>query len=720
MGSVFLAPRTRGGWRARYGFAGLFFGLSLPLLPTGQPARADEGMWPLHGLPRQVLKERYGFEPSAEWVGRMQHAAVRFADGGSGSFVSPNGLVLTNHHVARSYIYKLSTAQRDLLRDGFYAPTTAAELPCPDAEISVLDSYSDVTERVRGGGDATGPSSQLVAHAQRKQVIAGLEKECSEGSGLRCEVVTLYGGGQYWLYRYRRYHDVRLVFAPEEQAAAFGDEYDNFTYPRYALDFAVLRVYENGKPLPTPGALHLRSQPAQPDELLLVPGHPATTNRGLTLAQLRYHREVLNPLSLTILEARLAALARYAARGAEQARRSSALRSQLENQLKRLRGQQAGLQDPAVLQRKEREEGQLLSALRTRPELLGGKPGEPGPIARIATAYAALPAQAARLSYGTLSTSKLASLALSLLRYPVETQKPNGVRFEEFRDSRLPSLRAQLLSPAPIYPDLEEAVLADWLTQQKQALSDRDPLVQALLQGRSPAEVAQQVVAKTTLLQVAARRALLDGGSAALAQSQDPLIALVRRADPQLRELRTYYDERVQAIEVPAQAQLAEARFLALGKSVYPDATFTLRLSFGRPLGYEKNTTLVPYQTLFYGLFERALAFGQKPPFQLAPRVAKTLQRGGIDPATPLNFVYTADTIGGNSGSPVVDRQGAVVGLNFDSNIEKLPNRYYYVPEEAGSRAVAVHAVAILAALERIYDAGPLAAELRHPPTLTP
>lgn len=730
MGSLFLGWRSRGGWRGQRGRSGgrnvagsvaLLAGLTLAL-GAGQ---ADEGMWPLHGLPRQQLKERYGFSPSPEWVGRMQHAAVRFADGGSGAFVSPSGLVLTNHHVARSFIYKLSTAQRDLLREGFYAATPAAELPCPDAEISVLDSYSDVSERVRGaasqaGSEGRAGGSQLVAHAQRKQVIASLEKECSESSGLRCEVVTLYGGGQYFLYRYRRYSDVRLVFAPEEQAAAFGDEYDNFTYPRYALDFTLLRVYEGGKPLATPGALHLRSQPAQPDELLLVPGHPASTNRGLSLAQLRYHREVLNPLSLTILEARLAALARYAAAGPEQARRCSALRSQLENQLKRLRGQQAGLQNPEVLQRKAKEEEQLLLALRSRPELKARLGEAANPIARIAAAYAALPAQATRLSYGTLSPSRLATLAQHLYRYPAETAKLNGVRYEEYRDSRLPSLRAQILSSAPIYPDLEEAVLADWLAQQQRALPPKDPLVQALLQGRSPAEVAHTAVTGTSLLALAGRKALLDAGAAGVAASQDPLLALVRRADPILRELRAYYDERVQAVEVPAQAQLAEARFLTLGASAYPDATFTLRLSFGRPLGYEKNTTLVPYQTLFYGLFERALAFAQKPPFDLSPRIAAALQRRSIDPATPLNFVYTADTIGGNSGSPVVDRNGAVVGLNFDSNIEKLPNRYYYVPEESGSRAVAVHSVAILAALEHIYDAAPLAAELRRPPTLTP
>ncbi len=717
MGSVFLPLRAGvlGGALAVAG-AGLFH-----TVPT---ARADEGMWPLHGLPKKALHERYGFAPSADWVTRLQHASLRFSDGGSGSFVSERGLVLTNHHVARTFIYKLSTAQRDLLRDGFYAPNQAAELPCPDAELSVLDSYVDVSERVRGSasghGEGPGTQSGLVAHAQRKQVIAGLEKECSESTGLRCEVVTLYGGGQYWLYRYRRYSDVRLVFAPEEQAAAFGDEYDNFTYPRYALDFTLLRVYDKGQPLRVPQALHLRSQPVQEGELVLVSGHPASTNRGLTLAQLRYHREVQNPIALRILEARLAALARYSATGAEQTRRASALRSQLENQLKRLRGQQAGLQDAEAIARKEREEEQLLTALKSRRDLMANLAADATPFARIAAAYAPLPSHAPRLLYGTLAPSKIASLAQQILRFPVETAKPNGSRYEEYRDSRLASLRAQITSPAPLYPDLEEAVLADWLEQQRQALGDRDPLVQALLGGKPATEVAQQVVRGTALFSPARRKALLDGGSAAVSASQDPLLQLVRRADPELRALRAFYDERVQSIEVPAQAQIAQARFFALGDSVYPDATFTLRLGYGRPLGYEKNTTLVPFQTLFYGLFERALAFGQKPPFQLAPRIAQALQRGAIDPATPLNFVYTADTIGGNSGSPVVDRQGAVVGLNFDSNIEKLPNRYYYVPEPAGSRAVAVHSVAILAALERIYGAAPLATELRGTPSLTP
>jgi len=720
MGSCFLPLRAGvlGGALA-LACAGLFHAA-----PT---ARADEGMWPLHGLPAQVLKERYGFVPSADFVTRLQHASLRFSDGGSGSFVSERGLVLTNHHVARTFIYKLSTAQRDLLRDGFYAANLAAELPCPDAELSVLDSYVDVTERVRSGRAAAGSAgeqraaqAQLAAHAQRKQIIASLEKECSESTGLRCEVVTLYGGGQYFLYRYRRYSDVRLVFAPEEQAAAFGDEYDNFTYPRYALDFTLLRVYDKGRPLSVPQALHLRSQPAQEGELVLVSGHPASTNRGLTMAQLRYHRDVQNPIALRILEARLAALARYSATGAEPARRASALRSQLENQLKRLRGQQAGLQSAAAIADKAREETQLAATLKSRPELLASAASDATPFARIAATYAALPGHASRLQYGTLSPSKIASLAQLLVRYPAEIAKPNGSRYEEFRDSRLPSLRAQITSPAPLYPDLEEAVLSDWLEQLRQALGERDALVQALLDGKSAAEAAQRAIRGTALFSAASRKALLEGGSAAIQTSQDPLLALVRRADGELRTLRAFYDERVQSVEVPAQAQIAQARFLAHGPSAYPDATFTLRLGFGRPLGYEKNTTLVPFQTLFYGLFERALSFRQKPPFELAPRIARALQQGAIDPATPLNFVYTADTIGGNSGSPVVDRQGAVVGLNFDSNLEKLPNRYYYVAEEAGSRAVAVHSVAILAALERIYGAAPLATELRGTPAITP
>lgn len=695
MGSLFAASRLGA------------FGVTLCLAQGG--LRADEGMWPLHSPPRAVLKSRYQFDPSPAWLERVQHAAVRMGDGGSGALVSARGLLLTNQHVARGQIHKLSSETRDLLRDGFYAASESDELPCPDLEASILDSYADVTARVQAAVPAS--ASDQAAHAKRKSALAEIEKECTAATGMRCEVVTLYGGGQYFLYRYRRYTDVRLVFAPEEQAAAFGGEYDNFTYPRYALDFTLLRVYENGRPLVSPQALRLRTRPVEDRELVLVAGHPATTSRGLSVAQLRYHRDVQNPLNISILEARLRALAHYAQRGPKEERRAGALRLQLENQLKRLRGQQAGLRDSAAFARKEREEQALREAILRRPALRS-RIGDP--FSRIAAAYESLPAYGKRLAYSTLSPSRLGHLGLLLLRYPVELEKPDGARFEEYRDSRLPSLRLQLLSSAPAYLDLEEAVLTDWLEQAAHALGERDPFVMAALAGRKPAAVAHEVIAGTKLHAPAARQALLDGGAAAIAASQDPLLVFLRRVDPVLRALRLYYDEHVQSVETAAGQKIAEARFAVYGDTVYPDATFTLRLGFGQALGYEKDTRLVPYQTLFYGLFDRALGFAQRPPYDLPPRIMRA--RVAVSLGTPLNFVYTADTIGGNSGSPVLDRDGDVVGLNFDSNQEKLPNRYYYVPAEAGSRAVAVHSVAIIEALTNIYGASALVNELLQPP----
>ena len=671
----------------------------------GGAARSDEGMWPFHSPPIDAWKSRYKFEPNAEWLTRLQHASVRFTDGGSGSFLSEHGLILTNQHVARSQVHKLSHDGLDLVRDGFYARTLGEELRCPDMEASVLESFEDVSTRVRA---AVAPGAKDAdANAQRKSAMATIEKECASATGLRCEVVTLYGGGQFWLYRYRRYTDVRLVFTPEEQAAAFGGEYDNFTYPRYAFDFTLLRVYDQGRPLSTPQALRMREKPVEEGELVIVSGHPATTSRGLTVAQLRYHRDVLNPLQIRIFESRLAAIGHYEARGEEEARRASATRNQLENQLKRLRGQEAGLRDTVAFARKEKEEQALRDGIAKRPELRARFGDAFG---RIATAYQGLPNLVKRQLYSTLHPSRLAMVALALLRHPTETAKPEGLRFEEFRESRLPTLRLQIMTPAPFHLDFEEAMLADWLEQARVALGDRDPFVVAALGGRSAKEVAHEAMTGTSLNTPEGRKATFESGAPAMVESRDPLIALVRRVDPVLRELRILFDDRVQSVETAAGAKIAEARFALYGNSVYPDATFTLRLGFGQALGYEKDTRLVPYQTLVYGLFDRALSFRQRAPYNLAPRIDKA--RSAIDPATPLNFVYTADTIGGNSGSPVVDRNGDVVGLNFDSNLEKLPNRYYYVAESSGSRAVAVHSAAIVAALEKIYGATALAREL--------
>jgi hypothetical protein len=672
---------------------------------------ADEGMWTFDNPPRPLWKARYGFEPSDAWLDHLRLSSVKLIEGttgGSASFVSPDGLVLTNQHVAAGQLQKLSTAGRDLVRDGFYARTRAEELKCPDLEATVLVSYENVTDAVRAavkpGVDDAG------AAAARRAVIAGIERASNEATGLRSEVVTLYSGGEYWLYRYKRYTDVRIVFAAEEQIAYFGGDYDNFTFPRHDLDVAFLRVYENGRPAATPHYLRWSATGASDGDYVVLSGNPGSTDRLLTLTQITYQRDVGNPLQRRVWETRRDALTAYARGGTEPARRASGLVRSLENSLKRLVGQQAGLENPRVLHAKQQQERALREAVSGKPEW---QRVYAGAWDRIDDLYRELPKMAPRLAFSTLTASRLGGYASTLVRYAEEIGRANDERLDEFRDSRLETIRFALLSEAPVYVDLEEAILAGWLAGAHSTLGDGDPFVKAALDGRSPADAARAAVAGTTLGDVSARKALLDGGASAIASSRDPLLALARRVEPVLRELRTWQDQRLRSVEATAGQQIAEARFAVYGKTVYPDATFTLRLGYGRVAGYEEDTTLVPPITTFHGLFDRSAGFGGKPPYNLPARWSAG--RDKVNLLTPLNFAYTVDTIGGNSGSPVVNRAGELVGLNFDSNQQKLPNRYLYIDDAEGSRAVAVHSAAIIEALSRLYDAETLVKELAVP-----
>ncbi len=500
---------------------------------------------------------------------------------------------------------------------------------------------------------------------------------------------------------------MRLVFAPEEQIAYFGGDYDNFTYPRWNFDITFFRVYEHDQPLRTPQHLAWSKRGAEEGDLVFVPGYPGSTARLLTVAQLRYQRDTGNPLQMQLLTSRRDALVRYGALGPEQARRASSARLGLENSIKRLTGQQEGLQNPRVFKKKEDEEAALRGKVAANPEWQQryGQAWD-----RVATAYEAYPAYATRLALSNLTASRLAGLASTFVRYAEELPKPSGQRYAEFADARLEGVRFSLLSSAPVYLDLEEAQLAAWLEEAARALGADDPFVRAALGGRPAASVAREVMTGTKLADVAARKALLDGGPAAIAASSDPLLVLARRVEPVIRELRAWQEEKIQSVESSAGQQIARARFAAYGKTVYPDANFNLRLEYGTVLGYEEDTTLVPFRTTFYGLFERAAAFGEKAPFALPPRWRE--RRTALDLSTPFNFVYTADTIGGNSGSPVINRAGEVVGINFDSNIQKLPNRYMYIDDAEGSRAVGVHSAGIVEGLTKVYEADALVREL--------
>jgi len=671
----------------------------------GIPAvTADEGMWTYDNPPLKQWKERYNFEPSKEWMDKVRLASVKVV-GSSGGFVSPNGLIVTNHHVASSIIAKLSTKERDLMKTGFYAKSQAEELKAQDAEATVLVSYENMTERVHG---AVKPGvTNAEAAAQRSAVIAAAEKDSSQKTGLKCEVVSLYSGGEYWLYCFKRYTDIRLVMAPEEQAAFFGGDYDNFTFPRHDLDFTFLRAYENGKPASTPNYFKWSESGPKENEFVVATGFPGSTARLMTVAQLAYARDHGNPLLKQVWETRRKALEDYSKSGPEQFRQASPGMRSFANSLKRLKGQQDGLLNPRMFAKKESEEKELRTRLAEKPDL--EKQYAPA-WENIAKAYVELPAMSKRLSFSNLAASRLATIASQIVNYQIESAKPNEKRYPEFRDSRLDAFRASVLSPAPIYVEMEEAALTSWLEEAAKVLGPNDPFVRAALGDANAAEVARRAIRETKLADPTARKAPLDGPADAIAKSTDPMIALARRVEPIVRELRTWNEENIAAVEAANGTKIAQARFAVYGRSMPPDANSNLRLSYGAVKGYEEDTTLVPFKTTYFGLYDRALSFNEATPYELAPSLKA--RKDKIDLSTPLNFVYTADTIGGNSGSPVINRNAELVGLNFDSNLQKLSNRYWFIEDEEGSRAVAVHSGGILEALRKVYDASELANEL--------
>ena len=677
--------------------------LTALLLAATSLVQAEEGMWTFDNPPLKQLKAKYNFVPTQAWLDHLRLSSVRLNDGGSGSFVSPEGLLLTNHHVARGQLQKESTADHDYLANGFYAATSDQELKSPDLEVDVLVAMQDVTARVQGA--AKGVANDAAALKAREAEIAAISKESKDKTGLRSDVVTFYQGGEYWLYQYKAYTDVRLVFAPEQQAAFFGGDPDNFTYPRYDLDMALFRVYDNGKPLHTDNYLKWSAKGSAPGELVFISGHPGSTERDDTVSELLLQRDVVGPAVTDYLQRRIATAQEFAAQGPEQARLVGSTIFGLQNSLKVYLGRKDALADPAILAKKQAEEADFRAKVAANPQWQKAYGDAWDTIASVEEKVK----PEFKGQFFRRTDSRLFSIAQNIVEYVVEIKKPDGERLAQFHDAGLEPLKFQLLSPAPIDIPTEKLFMVSALKLGEEKLGDKDVYIQAILQGSSVDQTVNAMIDGTKLGDPAFRKSLLDGGEAAVAASTDPMIVAARRVDPIVRETNRRLRDTYGSVVTKEGEKLGKARFLVYGKDVYPDATFTLRLSYGTVDGFPYNGTVAPPFTTFYGLYDRAASFSNKAPFDLTPKERAGLIK--LDLSTPLDFVCTGDIIGGNSGSPVVNRDGELVGLVFDGNIESLAGDFVY--DGTKNRAVAVHSAGMIEGLRKLYSANALADEIQ-------
>ncbi len=667
--------------------------VALPFIAA--PANAEEGMWTFDGFPAAKMREQYGWAPDQKWLDKTRAAAVRLTGGCSASFVSNAGLILTNQHCIASCLANNSTGESDLLENGFTAGARTDERKCPGQQAEVVTSIVDVTSQLKTAiGSATGAA--LVKARDAK--IAELEKAgCTDTATTRCQVVSLFGGGQYKLYTYRKYSDVRLVWAPEARASTFGGDPDNFNFPRYALDASFLRAYENGKPVSTPAFLKWNPRAPKAGEATFVVGNPGSTSRLWTESQLAFEREVRLPITVATLSELRGRLISKMQESPEKLREGTDELNGIENSLKVFIGRTKALNDPAFTRTLADNEAELRAKSAGNATI-----GDPwSTVDKAMSDYRGLYLPLRSVA----PTSELFGYAQALVRLADEKAKPNGERLPGYTDSALPLTEKRLLDERPIYPWLDQLTLEWSLSKAREYLGADDPDTKLLLGEESPEQLAKRLVEGSQLADASVRKALLEGGMEAIAASKDPMIAYARKLDERSRELKKLADAQYSGPLTAAGAKLADARFAAYGDAVYPDATFTLRISYGKVAGWTERGREVPAMTTLGGTYERATG---NEPFDLAPAFAANEAK--VNKAVVYDFVSTNDIIGGNSGSPVVDRDGTVIGAAFDGNIHSLGGNYGYDP--VLNRTVSVSAAAVNEALRVIYPNPALVKEL--------
>ncbi|QEG22494.1 S46 family peptidase [Mariniblastus fucicola] len=665
---------------------------------TLSQANADEGMWLFNDLPTEHLKSKYGFEPTEEWSDKLMKSCVRFNVGGSASFVSSNGLVLTNHHVAFDTLSKLSDKDNNYAKDGFLAKSMADELKAPDLELNQLIKITDVTDKVNEAiSSDMAPGDAAKARRAR---IGEIESAAKEESGLRSDVVTLYGGGKYHLYQYKKYTDVRLVWAPEASIAFFGGDADNFEYPRFNLDATIFRVYEDDKPAKIEHFLKWSEDGPAENELVFVAGNPGRTSRIFTTAALKYQRDVRMPYILDFIRRREVLLQQFGLGGPEMERIAKDQLFGFQNSRKAYMGMLQGLQDPAMMANAVAAEQKLLEKVSSTEELK-----------EYASAWEKIAdvqkRKAKKQGQGVLINSRMFSIAQELVQMATEDLKPSNERLAEFQDSGRESLEQQLFSSAPIYKELQQAILADEIARMCEIRGADDELCQTVLAGKNPNDRASELIFNSKLDDPEVRQQIAAGGIDAIKNSDDPLIKLAVAVDDKVRADRKDSEE-LGEIEKQAYAQISQVMFAANGTSVYPDATFTLRLAFGPVIGYEEKGKSIPAFTDINGTFAHEESHSGQKDFDLPE--SWTSARDKIPGGTRMNFVCTTDIIGGNSGSPVVNKDLELVGLIFDGNIQSLIADYAYTDKQG--RSVSVHSNAIRESLRYVYDAEFLADQL--------